>query len=120
MVLNIIVIKVDDMDRINGLVSRYAPDFKLSLFYRNKRNLLQRFSRTFKSSRNSTNLVYRIPCSDSNCKLNIGETGRTLKIRIQEHKRNVQNVNLKMGTSAIHDNYSQTSHIPNFDATNSF
>ena len=55
--------------------------------------------------------TYIIPCSDCNCAY-IGETGRSLSIRISEHKRNIRTGSLN---SAIFLHVQNHNHCFNFD-----
>ena len=75
------------MDRIKKLVKHYFPETKLITFYRHGPNLLSKFSSRIKSKRIFTETgtgIYKIPCK--NCdKYYIGETGRSLGLRINEH-----------------------------------
>ena len=80
------------MDRIKKLVKHYFPETKLITFYRHGPNLLSKFSSRIKSKNNFTETgIYKIPCK--NCdKYYIGETGRSLGLRIKEHT-NMRDVN---------------------------
>ena len=46
-------------------------------------------------------VIYEIPCKDCE-KLYIGETGRTLKKRVSEHKQAVRKFNMNNGVAAMY------------------
>ena len=62
-------------------------------------------------SENSKSVVYKIPCGGCN-KAYIGETGRGLKTRIHEHKRDVRDHNL---SNAIVVHAEKSSHLPQWE-----
>ena len=60
---------------------------------------------------NKQGVVYKIPCAV--CDLcYIGETGRSLSVRIKEHKYAVRTMNMN-NAIAVHAN--DTGHLPNWD-----
>ena len=61
---------------------------------------------------NTKGVVYKIPCECT--KVYVGETGRTVKQRISEHKRAVKNVDTNNGL-AVH--VAETGHCIRWDET---
>ncbi len=59
-----------------------------------------------------TGIVYSIPCSDCNIQY-IGETGRALQTRKQEHKRSVEQQRVEQ--SALAEHVKQTGHNISWD-----
>ena len=90
------------MDRIKRLVKHYFPENKLIAFYRHAPNLLSKISSRIKSKNNFTETgIYKIPCKDCD-KYYIGETGRSLGLRIKEHT-NMKDVNKSAVANQISD-----------------
>ncbi len=98
--------KIKDVWKKNAPASQ-----KLITFNKKAPNLLNKFSKNYKSrSPSSSNVVYRIPCGGCD-KSYIGQTGRKLAVRIKEHESAVKN---DSKNSAIADHSRNTSHSINF------
>ena len=73
--------------RVKKLVRRFYPDIKLTTFYKHGPNIISLFSSKIKTQTKQTETgVYKILCK--NCeKSYIGETGRSLLLRMNEHEK---------------------------------
>jgi hypothetical protein len=76
--------------RLGEKISRIAKQVNIRTLFTSKSNLRNKFVHCKPKSDNPTiGVIYKIPCECG--KAYIGETGRTLDMRLQEHKRSVQN-----------------------------
>ena len=73
------------------IINNYNGAVKVVPYYKTGRKLLSYFSAKIKNHFNDTSVgVYKLPCKD--CELAyIGETGKSLKIRIKQHESNCRN-----------------------------
>ena len=89
-------------------------DIEIKQYFPKNRSLLSTFSKTFKEKSLQDGIgVYKIPCRDCT-RVYIGETSRTLKSRIVEH-RGYYIMN-QIGKSAAADHFSLNNHTPNFES----
>ena len=91
------------MPYIQGLLERLRSSLRklnITVYFKNNHSLdnFVTYKNNLEKTENSSNLVILIKCKGCN-KVYVGETGRRLKTRIVEHKRDCQVGNLNTGLS---------------------
>ena len=76
------------VNRLKKICEKVFPFFRLVTYFPKNRNILNLFSKNYKISNRNDNpgvRVYTIPCGDCS-QVYIGQTGRNLSKRVNEHK----------------------------------
>ena len=77
--------------RLAKIINNYNGAVKIVPYYKTGRKLLSYFSAKIKNHFNDTSVgVYKLPCKDCDLAY-IGETGKSLKIRMKQHESNCRN-----------------------------
>jgi hypothetical protein len=97
--------------KLKRLVKQFFPSINCSTYFKKETSLLHRFSCKIKPKNPEVDSgVYKIRCRDCNL-VYIGETSRSLKLRVHEHRSLIN----KPDRSAIAKHSSDTNHTIDFE-----
>ena len=76
---------------LQKIIRKYNGTIKVVPYYKTGRKLISYFSAKIKNHFQNTSVsVYKLPCKDCD-RSYIGETGKSLKIRMKQHESNCRN-----------------------------